>query len=437
MSPPPEEEPNPLIALFRQCVGQWEEALEMAREAVTIRRQLAQDNPAAYLPGLAASLENLASFLSEAGEPDKAEKLFGDIVGVFPRSTSGVGHILLARGRWRAGKDRLADAIPDLTAALSAFEHDGDHFARGQARQLLRALRQNDSSAFDQAWEQAHELLPVWLQHPGSDQQLADKILAWIDTADWPASKAHLEGNTAILLTDEAEATLDHLIDINPAVDTLQEHLGLLVTARTHGADVAYAAHQEQLLTGHLKQTLEQWLATRTWEASRAVATAHSGELLHPTTLAILDDLGDHDPDDTILRLHRGLIAYAAAAGFDVAYDLLSDSTRQQQILIDPATLAGIRLAVARLHSGQADDDPEAHFQLATTTLLAILDQTAPLAREAAAALADCASNSAPYEQREFTRRLAQLGTEQPLLAPLTAGLQHILTGGPEGNPDR
>ena len=49
--------------------GQREEALEMAREAVTIRRQLAQDNPAAYLPDLAASLDNLASFLSEAGEP--------------------------------------------------------------------------------------------------------------------------------------------------------------------------------------------------------------------------------------------------------------------------------------------------------------------------------------------------------------------------------
>ena len=245
----------------------------MAREAVTIRRQLAQDNPAAYLLGLAASLENLASFLSEAGEPDKAEELFADIVSVFPRSTSGVGHILLARGRWRAGQDRLTDAIPDLTAALSAFERDGDHFARGQARQLLRALRENDSSAFDQASGQAHELLPVWLQHPGFDQELAEKILAWINTADWPASKAHLEGNTAILLTDEAESTLEHLIDINPAVDTLQEHLGLLMTARTYGGDAAYAAHQEQLLTGHLTLIIHagRWLPR---SVSRIAATS-------------------------------------------------------------------------------------------------------------------------------------------------------------------
>jgi Family of unknown function (DUF5632) len=78
----------------------------------------------------------------------------------------------------------------------------------------------------------------------------------------------------------------------------------------------------------------------------------------------------------------------------------------------------------------------------AATTLQAILDptvpldQTAPLAREAVAALADCASNAAPYEKHEFTRRLAQLGTEHMQLAPLIAGLQHILTGEPGASSD-
>ena len=139
-----------------------------------------------------------------------------------------------------------------------------------------------------------------------------------------------------------------------------------------------------------------------------------------------------------MLRLHRGLLAYATTAGFDAAYDLLPDTTRQRQMLTDPATPADTRLALARLHSGQADDDPEAHFQLATTTLQAILirpparPDRAALAREAAAALADCASNAAPYEQRDFTRRLAQLGTEHTQLAPLTARLQHILTDKPD-----
>ena len=378
------------------------------------------------------SLSNLAGFLSEAGRTDEAEELFGDILGAFPYSTSGVGHLLLARGRRRAKQDRLVDAIADLNAAVSAFERDGDRFARGQARRFLGDLREDDSSAFDNAWKQAHEPFPVWLKHLDIDAGLADKILAWIGTADWSASEAYLEDNAATLLTDEAEAIVEHLIDINPAADTLQEHLGLLKAARTYGVATAYASHQEQLLTRQLIQTLQQWLATRTWTESRAYATAHSGELLHPTTRAILADLGDQDPANPTVRLHRGLLAYGTTAGFDAAYDLRPDTTRQRHMLTDPATPAGTRLALARLHSGQADDDPEAHFLLATTTLLAILDQAAQLAREAAAALADCASNAAPYEQRDFTHRLAQLGTEHPQLAPFTAGLQQILTNKPD-----
>jgi hypothetical protein len=432
------------LAAFLSDVGERQQALDTAREAVTIRRQLAEASPAAYLPNLATSLNNLADLLSAAGETDEVERLFGDILSSFPDGTRGIGHILLARGRWRADNDHLADAIPDLTTALNALDQDGDLFARGQARQLLRALRENDSTAFDYAWEQAHEPLPIWLQHPATDDQLADKILAWIGTKDWPASQAYLEDNTSTLLTDEAEATLEHLLDSNPAAAaTVEEHLELFRTARTNGVDAAYAAHQEQILTQYLIQTLQQWLATPTWPASQTFATAHADELLHPTTQAFLADAADQDPGGLELRLHRGLLGYAATAGFDAAYDLLPDTDRQRQMVTDPATPPDTRLALARLHSAQADDDPEAHFQLTIATLTAILDQaapldqSAPLAHEAAAALADCASNAAPYEQRDFARRLAQLSTEHPLLAAFTAKLQRILTSKPDTDPDR
>jgi hypothetical protein len=118
-----------------------------------------------------------------------------------------------------------------------------------------------------------------------------------------------------------------------------------------------------------------------------------------------------------VLRLHRGLLGYAVTAGFDATYDLLPDSDRQRALRTDPATPAGTRLALARMRSALAGDDPEAHFQLAAATLLAIPDEsdadtaeeTAAHAREAAAALADCAANAAPYEQRDFARRLNQL----------------------------
>ena len=281
------------------------------------------------------------------------------------------------------------------------------------------------------------------------DQQLADKIVAWIGTADWPASKAYLEDNAATLLTDEAEATVEHLIDINPTADTLPEH------RTAEGGPHVWRSRRLRRPPGTAPRRAaapdpaSSWLATRTWTASRAFATAHSGELLHLTTVAILDDLGEHDPADRILRLHRGLLAYAATAGFDVAYDLRSDThpaaadahrpgdPRRYPPGGRPACTAGKLTTIPKRTSSSP---PRLCWRSSTSVPLAreaaaALDQTAPLAREAAAALADCASNAAPYEQRDFTHRLAQLGTEHPQLAPFTAGLQHILTNKPDATP--
>jgi len=52
--------------------GRREEALPPAREAVTIRRQLAAASPAVYLPDLAMSLNNLGACLSETGRREEA-----------------------------------------------------------------------------------------------------------------------------------------------------------------------------------------------------------------------------------------------------------------------------------------------------------------------------------------------------------------------------
>ena len=86
-----------LAAALRDA-GEQEEALQVAREAVAIGRELAQVGSIAYLSGLAGSLDNLADLLSKAGQADQAEDLFAEILGSFPDSTAGTGHILQARG---------------------------------------------------------------------------------------------------------------------------------------------------------------------------------------------------------------------------------------------------------------------------------------------------------------------------------------------------
>ena len=68
------------MANFLSDVGRRDEALEVAGEAVAIRRQLAEASPGAYLPDLAASLNNMANALTDVGRRDEALEVAGEAV---------------------------------------------------------------------------------------------------------------------------------------------------------------------------------------------------------------------------------------------------------------------------------------------------------------------------------------------------------------------
>jgi hypothetical protein len=143
-------------------------------------------------------------------------------------------------------------------------------------------------------------------------------------------------------------------------------------------------------MTDRLTRALREWISTRTWDQSQAFAAAHADDLLDTTTLSILARFAKRDLRDHTLRLHRGLLGCAASADFDTAYALLADPAQCRAVLAEPDLPPGTRLALARLHSGQATDDSDAHFQLAVITLLAGHPD------ETTAVLADCADNAAP-----------------------------------------
>ncbi|HZM79600.1 MAG TPA: tetratricopeptide repeat protein [Candidatus Limnocylindrales bacterium] len=60
------------LANTQSAVGARTQALTAIQEAVTLRRQLAETNPAAFLPNLATSLNNLAAMQSEVGARTQA-----------------------------------------------------------------------------------------------------------------------------------------------------------------------------------------------------------------------------------------------------------------------------------------------------------------------------------------------------------------------------
>jgi hypothetical protein len=208
--------------------------------------------------------------------------------------------------------------------------------------------------------------------------------------------------------------------------------LALLRATRADGAEAAFQAHGQQLLQAVVARALHAWLATPNWTSSRDFAMAHSNELLHPVTLTLVDGLGDRAPGKKTVRLHRGLLHYAASEGFDAAYELLQDPRLRQAALEKAASGSPneASLALARsLNSGRSDDDPEAHFTLVVTTLLAGDEG------EAAAALADCADRAAPCERRDFVRRLEDLAIEHPGLGAAVPELGGILEAGAPPNP--
>ncbi|MFN7208907.1 MAG: tetratricopeptide repeat protein, partial [Aggregatilineales bacterium] len=96
-------------------------------------------------------------------------------------------------------------------------------------------------------------------------QGLVDRLIAWVQTPDWNASRAYLEEHQAELLTDDAEKALQMLIHMNPGRDELVQHLELLRKARREGIAAAYARIQSR---SDLATRLLSGLATAMVEAT-------------------------------------------------------------------------------------------------------------------------------------------------------------------------
>jgi hypothetical protein len=63
-------------------VGRREEALAAIREAVTVRRRLAQADPGRHLPDLAMSFYNLSLLLSQLGRRQEARDAKQEVVRI-------------------------------------------------------------------------------------------------------------------------------------------------------------------------------------------------------------------------------------------------------------------------------------------------------------------------------------------------------------------
>ena len=105
-------------------MGQREAALEAAREAVNRYRTLAKSRPDAFLPDLAASLQNLGMHLSNAGDHEPALEATREAVDTYRT---------LAKSRPDAFLPDLATELNNLGVVLSDL---------GQREAALEATRE-------------------------------------------------------------------------------------------------------------------------------------------------------------------------------------------------------------------------------------------------------------------------------------------------------
>ena len=145
------------LATFLSEVGRRADALAPATEAVTIRRQLAETAPDAYLPNLAASLNNLANRLSEVGRRADALAPATEATDLYRRLAEAAPDAYLPDLAMSLNNlairlsevGRRADALAPATEAVRIFTEFAERFParfaenRDTVLATLRALTMN------------------------------------------------------------------------------------------------------------------------------------------------------------------------------------------------------------------------------------------------------------------------------------------------------
>ena len=139
--------------------GQRGEALEAAREAAGLYKALAGESPAAYTPDLAMSLNNLALCLSEAGQRGEALKVVREAAGLYKALVE--ASPVLYTPNLTASLNNLATFLSKADRrdeALQVFIEDFDHFSPAtRARLLLARASWRDDNQDDDLTAAAHE----------------------------------------------------------------------------------------------------------------------------------------------------------------------------------------------------------------------------------------------------------------------------------------
>ena len=197
------------LSVRLSAVGDREGALGAAREAVGLYRALAEAAPAAHTPNLAGSLNNLASFLSEAGQREEALAVFIENFDHFSPATR--AYLLLARASWRSNNEDLTAAAREADAA------DTPAFLGAVRRMIAHAIADSELEL---------EGLPPWATVT-IDPTMRGRLNAWLNCSD-RSEQADLVETTWSSPSDSERAALSAAAELYVDVPLLRELAALV-----------------------------------------------------------------------------------------------------------------------------------------------------------------------------------------------------------------
>jgi hypothetical protein len=374
-------------ANLRSETGDRAGALEAINEAVTLRRQLAAANPAAFTPDLAMSLNNQATLRSETGDRAGALEAIDQVLTDQSMSPWTTARIQATKGLWahRAGDSATAVACVREAARL-ADAAPADDLQATPGRLAIRSLAQEIG---DQHPEAGPDELPAWATAPFRTDA-NDLINRWKHIA-FTAAEADFVGehHQALATPDTSEqiALLAALYQPDPFLQRATAILDLL--ADTDPVTVAAELRDIHDITA----LLHDWMATRTWAESEQFLRKHLDQLGRPHARQILQA-----QPAPITAQHLAIITLADDRELSDVYDIVTS--------IDDA-------ALAILDAIEANDS-------ATVTVVAqanpnsVLNPRSPLALTSATLLLAILGNDVPADNVALLA--AASDDERPLL---------------------
>ncbi len=343
-----------ILSLRQSETGDRAGTLTSITEAVTAYRALAEQNPAAFLPNLARSLNNLSDLLVTLdGNPVGAATVWDDdAAGLAATSTA---ELLCGRSIWHRNRSDIAAAAADLATAAELLDLDKPAEQPGAVAHARSYIRERLAS-FDRS-DLAGRAFPSWATTPIPD---AVTILAnaWI-SADWPQRQQILTGPD--MPTDRE--VLRVLAAVYCDQPELQQWLDVLDDIDARGRDVVFAEIDAAEATMSL---LQGWITTPSWNASQAFLATHPA--LHgPDTIAALERWSGDD----VGRQHLAILRLTEHVPAGDVFDAILDPTDARQLLFRVARTGSAELIVEVWYT-----TPHLAADPFAATLAAVLVQT-------------------------------------------------------------